>query len=134
MDTMNASPGHASSAVADPHVHSHVFLGEGHDRNERRTWAVIALCGVMMAAEIVGGLLFGFGTAGDAGWLRDVAASLGISVVDIDGPVAVLELPSEAERSAAAADAVLRRAMERGRVREFHELVPQLADIYREVA
>jgi cation diffusion facilitator family transporter len=59
MDTMNASPGHASSAVADPHVHSHVFLGEGHDRNERRTWAVIALCGVMMAAEIVGGLLFG---------------------------------------------------------------------------
>ena len=59
MDTMNASPGRASSAVADPHVHSHVFLGEGHDRNERRTWAVIALCGVMMAAEIVGGLLFG---------------------------------------------------------------------------
>ena len=70
----------------------------------------------------------------DAGWLRDVADSLGISVVDIDGPVAVLELPSEPERSAAAADAVLRRAMERGRVCEFHEIVPQLADIYREVA
>ena len=28
-------------------------------RNERRTWGVIALCSVMMAAEIVGGLLFG---------------------------------------------------------------------------
>jgi cation diffusion facilitator family transporter len=39
--------------------HSHVFLGEGHNKNERRTWAVIALCAVMMVAEIVGGLLFG---------------------------------------------------------------------------
>src|SRR5579859_3530489 len=39
--------------------HSHVFLGEGHDRSERRTWAVIWLCGAMMALEIVGGLLFG---------------------------------------------------------------------------
>jgi cation diffusion facilitator family transporter len=39
--------------------HNHVFLGEGHDKNERRTWAVIALCAVMMVAEIVGGLLFG---------------------------------------------------------------------------
>jgi cation diffusion facilitator family transporter len=39
--------------------HSHVFLGEGHDENERRTWAVIGLCAVMMVAEIVGGLLFG---------------------------------------------------------------------------
>ena len=39
--------------------HSHVFLGEGHERNERRTWMVIALCTVMMAAEIAGGLIFG---------------------------------------------------------------------------
>jgi cation diffusion facilitator family transporter len=39
--------------------HSHVFLGQGHEQNERRTWAVIALCAVMMVAEIVGGLLFG---------------------------------------------------------------------------
>jgi cation diffusion facilitator family transporter len=39
--------------------HDHVFLGAGHDRNERRTWAVIALCTVMMVAEIVGGLMFG---------------------------------------------------------------------------
>ncbi len=27
--------------------------------NERRTWAVIALCGAMMVIEIVGGLMFG---------------------------------------------------------------------------
>jgi cation diffusion facilitator family transporter len=39
--------------------HDHVFLGQGHKRNERRTWMVIALCTFMMIAEIVGGLLFG---------------------------------------------------------------------------
>jgi cation diffusion facilitator family transporter len=42
-----------------PMGHSHVFLGAGHERAERRTWAVIALCGAMMALEIVGGLAFG---------------------------------------------------------------------------
>ena len=42
-----------------PSFHSHVFLGAGHEKSERKTWAVIALCGVMMVAEIVGGLLFG---------------------------------------------------------------------------
>ncbi|WP_296706364.1 CDF family Co(II)/Ni(II) efflux transporter DmeF [Rhodoblastus sp.] len=49
---MNES--YASSAF-----HSHVFLGEGHEKSERKTWAVIWLCGIMMVAEIVGGLLFG---------------------------------------------------------------------------
>jgi cation diffusion facilitator family transporter len=44
-------------ALAAPH--SHVFLGEGHERSERRTFAVIWLCAAMMAVEIVGGLLFG---------------------------------------------------------------------------
>ena len=39
--------------------HRHVFLGEGHEKSERKTWAVIWLCGAMMIAEIVGGLLFG---------------------------------------------------------------------------
>jgi cation diffusion facilitator family transporter len=39
--------------------HSHVFLGQAHERNERRTWLVIVLCGAMMLIEIVGGLLFG---------------------------------------------------------------------------
>lgn len=39
--------------------HDHIFLGAAHEQNERRTWAVIALCGVMMVAEIVGGSLFG---------------------------------------------------------------------------
>jgi cation diffusion facilitator family transporter len=39
--------------------HDHVFLGHDHERAERRTWAVIALCGVMMIAEIFGGAVFG---------------------------------------------------------------------------
>src|ERR1700688_1630216 len=39
--------------------HSHVFLGEGHEKSERKTWAVIWLCGAMMIVEITGGLLFG---------------------------------------------------------------------------
>lgn len=39
--------------------HDHVFLGAGHEKNERKTWAVIALCTAMMVAEIVGGSLFG---------------------------------------------------------------------------
>jgi cation diffusion facilitator family transporter len=39
--------------------HDHVFLGEDHDKSERRTWAVIILCSVMMIAEIIGGALFG---------------------------------------------------------------------------
>src|SRR5579863_4314484 len=42
-----------------PSAHNHVFLGEGHEQNERRTWMVIWLCGAMMIAEIIGGLLFG---------------------------------------------------------------------------
>ena len=39
--------------------HDHVFLGAAHDRNERRTWAVVALTATMMVAEVVGGTLFG---------------------------------------------------------------------------
>jgi cation diffusion facilitator family transporter len=41
-----------------PQSHNHVFLGERHEANERKTWAVIILCGVMMLVEIVGGALF----------------------------------------------------------------------------
>jgi cation diffusion facilitator family transporter len=48
---------HAESL--DSWRHEHVFLGADHERNERRSWAVVALCGTMMAAEIVGGWLWG---------------------------------------------------------------------------
>jgi cation diffusion facilitator family transporter len=43
----------------DSTLHSHVFLAPEHERSERKTWTVIWLCGFMMAAEIVGGALFG---------------------------------------------------------------------------
>ena len=44
---------------SDTLVHDHVFLAPGHERSERKTWAVIWLCGLMMVAEIVGGTMFG---------------------------------------------------------------------------
>ncbi|MFM0736410.1 CDF family Co(II)/Ni(II) efflux transporter DmeF [Paraburkholderia xenovorans] len=40
-------------------AHEHIFLGVGHEENERKTWAVIALCSAMMLIEIVGGSMFG---------------------------------------------------------------------------
>src|SRR5579863_2060715 len=45
--------------TSNPVAHSHVFLGSGHEQNERKTWAVIALCSAMMVTEIVGGSMFG---------------------------------------------------------------------------
>jgi hypothetical protein len=45
--------------VIEPLTHSHVFLGEEHEKSERKTWAVIWLCGAMMLLEIVGGSIFG---------------------------------------------------------------------------
>src|SRR5450759_4815379 len=45
--------------VASAIRHSHVFLGTGHEQNERKTWGVIVLCGIMMVVEMVGGSLFG---------------------------------------------------------------------------
>jgi cation diffusion facilitator family transporter len=47
------------SGISPSIFHRHVFLGEEHAKSERKTWAVIWLCGAMMLAEIIGGLLFG---------------------------------------------------------------------------
>ena len=43
----------------EPFRHAHVFLGDAHGRNERKTWAVIGICAAMMVGEIVGGFWFG---------------------------------------------------------------------------
>ena len=54
--------GHENRLLMDafpPADQSHVFLGENHASAERRTWAVIWLCGAMMVLEIGGGWLFG---------------------------------------------------------------------------
>ncbi|WP_045727480.1 CDF family Co(II)/Ni(II) efflux transporter DmeF [Xanthomonas sp. GPE 39] len=39
----------------DTFTHSHNFLGARHERNARRTWAVVALTATMMCVEIVAG-------------------------------------------------------------------------------
>lgn len=49
----------SDSGAPRPEFHPHVFLGKGHATSERKTWAVIWLCGTMMCAEIIGGFLFG---------------------------------------------------------------------------
>ncbi|CAN7215082.1 CDF family Co(II)/Ni(II) efflux transporter DmeF [Rhizobium sp. LjRoot30] len=54
------------SRLASPH--DHVFLGEDHERNERRTWLVIALTTIMMVVEIVAGISFGSMALVADGW------------------------------------------------------------------
>ena len=44
------------------------FLGADHERNERRTWLVVAVASVMMVAEIVGGSIFGSMALVADGW------------------------------------------------------------------
>jgi len=62
---------------------------------------------------------------GDAGWVRDAD---GIHVHDVDGSTALVE-PSDA----AARQALLRTALDRGDVVDFARQMPALSEIYREV-
>jgi cation diffusion facilitator family transporter len=48
--------------------HGHFFLGQDHERNERRTWIVIAVTASMMLVEIVAGNLFGSMALVADGW------------------------------------------------------------------
>lgn len=60
--------------------HEHVFLGAGHEENERRTWLVIALTAAMMVGEIVAGTLFGSMALVADGWhMSTHAAALAIA-------------------------------------------------------
>jgi cation diffusion facilitator family transporter len=62
--------------------HDHVFLGEGHDRNERRTWIVVALTAAMMVVEIVAGSVFGSMALVADGWhMATHVAALSISAL-----------------------------------------------------
>lgn len=64
----------------DQWVHSHVFLGEKHAQNERRTWTVVALTASMMVGEIVAGTIFGSMALLADGWhMATHAAALGIA-------------------------------------------------------
>ena len=64
----------------DQWTHDHVFLGESHERNERRTWFVVALTVVMMVGEIMAGSYFGSMALFADGWhMGTHAAALGIA-------------------------------------------------------
>ncbi|MBR7744245.1 ATP-binding cassette domain-containing protein [Phycicoccus sp. BSK3Z-2] len=62
----------------------------------------------------------------DAGWVRDLR---GLHVVDVDGPLALVEVVDPGGEQA-----LLREATRRGAVHEFTPVRPAVADIYREVA
>jgi ABC-2 type transport system ATP-binding protein len=61
----------------------------------------------------------------DAGWLRDEP---GVTLVELDGPRAVLDLADETDDQR-----ILRAALDRGPVRAFGPVRPSLAEIFREV-
>jgi cation diffusion facilitator family transporter len=62
--------------------HDHVFLGEHHDRHERRTWLVVGLTAAMMVAEIVAGTVFGSMALVADGWhMSTHAAALAIAAL-----------------------------------------------------
>ena len=61
--------------------HEHVFLGERHEHNERRTLLVVVLTAATMIVEIVGGTVFGSMALVADGWhMSTHAAALGIAV------------------------------------------------------
>ncbi|MFJ6197676.1 ABC transporter ATP-binding protein [Micromonospora sp. NPDC092111] len=62
---------------------------------------------------------------GDAGWVRDQP---GVTLVDLDGARAVVDLTADTDDQA-----VLRAALARGPVRAFRPVTPSLAEIFREV-
>jgi cation diffusion facilitator family transporter len=66
----------------DQWTHDHVFLGQRHERNERRTWFVVALTVAMMVGEITAGTLFGSMALLADGWhMGTHAAALGIAAL-----------------------------------------------------
>ncbi len=58
----------AQNVTKSKHEHDHVFLGDNHERNERRTWFVIALTTVMMIVEITAGTIYGSMALVADGW------------------------------------------------------------------
>ncbi|MCO6048270.1 CDF family Co(II)/Ni(II) efflux transporter DmeF [Mesorhizobium sp. RP14(2022)] len=63
---MSAAHHHDHAPVTG--AHDHVFLGDEHSRNERRTWLVIALTASMMVIEIVAGTIYGSMALVADGW------------------------------------------------------------------
>lgn len=59
---------HHHAAQPGAGAHDHMFLGQNHARNERRTWMVIALTTLMMIAEIAAGTIYGSMALVADGW------------------------------------------------------------------
>lgn len=60
--------------------HTHDYLGQKHDRHERRTWFVVILTAAMMVAEIIGGHVYGSMALVADGWhMSTHAGALGIA-------------------------------------------------------
>ncbi len=57
-----------SNAARLANPHDHVFLGDHHARNEKRTWIIIAITTTIMVVEIVAGTLFGSMALVADGW------------------------------------------------------------------
>lgn len=61
---------------------SHNFLGQRHDRHERRTWMVVGLTAVMMVAEIAAGAWFNSMALLADGWhMATHAGALGLAAL-----------------------------------------------------
>jgi cation diffusion facilitator family transporter len=70
------------SRSLDAWQHEHVFLGEKHEKHERRTWLVVALTATMMVAEVVAGTIFGSMALVADGWhMSTHAAALAIAAL-----------------------------------------------------
>lgn len=69
--------------------------------------------------------------ARDAGWVREMP---GLAAVDVDGPTAIIDIPtdSEQERHRLLGE-VLAEGLRRGGVTEVTPIVPPLSEVYREV-
>ncbi|HET7824576.1 MAG TPA: CDF family Co(II)/Ni(II) efflux transporter DmeF [Anaeromyxobacter sp.] len=70
------------ATAPDPWTHEHVFLGRGHDANEKRTWVVVALTSAMMVGEILAGSVYNSMALLADGWhMATHAGALGISAL-----------------------------------------------------
>jgi cation diffusion facilitator family transporter len=56
------------SQALDKWQHGHTFLGDRHDRHQRRTLFVVVLTAAMMVAEIIGGTMYGSMALVADGW------------------------------------------------------------------
>lgn len=73
---------HSHDHPAGARAHEHVFLGQNHDANARRTLAVVALTAVMMVGEIIAGWLTGsMALLADGFHMATHAGALGVAAL-----------------------------------------------------